>query len=175
MNNKYFCTNRATKHMKIITTTRRRKIRGSRRRSGSPPDFNHPFFTHLSQTFHQNPFKTFSVMLLTLCSTTPTHGAGPLGHPRDEPLLFAGCLSPVALVLVGVSVGTAHGYVVFVALKIKSQRQLGDDGNPSDLLGLVCRSRRSMLIFWICTICMFSSWFRQNTPTVEETRRHGEG
>lgn len=33
-----------------------------------------------------------------------TSGAGTVGHPGDESLLFAGRLSPVALVLVGVSV-----------------------------------------------------------------------
>lgn len=53
-----------------------------------------------------------------------TGGAGPVRHPGDEPLLFAGRLSPVALVLVGVSVGAAHGDVVFVALEIKHNQML---------------------------------------------------
>lgn len=49
----------------------------------------------------------------------PTGVAGPLGHPGDEPLLFAGRLQPVTLVLVGVPVGAAHRHVVFVTLDIK--------------------------------------------------------
>lgn len=53
-----------------------------------------------------------------------TGGAGPVGHPRDGPLLFAGRLPPVALVLVGVSVGSAHGHVVFAALEIKHSSML---------------------------------------------------
>jgi len=53
-----------------------------------------------------------------------TGGAGPVGHPGDEPLLFAGRLSPVALVLVGVSVRAAHWDVVFVALQIKHNQML---------------------------------------------------
>lgn len=47
----------------------------------------------------------------------PTGGAGPLRRPGDEALLPAGRLQPVALVLVGVAVGAAHGHVVFVTLQ----------------------------------------------------------
>ena len=53
-----------------------------------------------------------------------TGGAGPVGHPRDGPLQFAGRLPPVALVLVGVSVGSAHGHIVFAALEIKHSATL---------------------------------------------------
>lgn len=51
-----------------------------------------------------------------MMSPTPTGRAGPVGHAGDESLLFAGRLAAVTLVLVGVSVGAAHGDVVFVAL-----------------------------------------------------------
>lgn len=47
----------------------------------------------------------------------PTDGAGPLRRPGDEALLLAGRLQPVALVLVGVAVGAAHGDVVLVTLR----------------------------------------------------------
>lgn len=62
----------------------------------------------------------------TLCTSwhTLTGGAGPVGHPGDESLLFAGRLSPVALVLVGVSVWAAHRDVVFVTLEIKHNQML---------------------------------------------------
>lgn len=62
----------------------------------------------------------------TLCTFwhTLTGGAGPVGHPGDESLLFAGRLSPVALVLVGVSVWAAHRDVVFVTLEIKHNQML---------------------------------------------------
>lgn len=53
-----------------------------------------------------------------------TGGAGPVGHSGDESLLFTGRLSPVALVLVGVSVWSAHRDVVFVALEIKHNQML---------------------------------------------------
>lgn len=55
-----------------------------------------------------------------------TGGAGPVGHAGDEPLLFAGRLAPVALVLVGVAVGAAHRDVVFVALKIKHNHNVNE-------------------------------------------------
>lgn len=51
-----------------------------------------------------------------MMSPTLTGRAGPVGHAGDEPLLFAGRLAAVTLVLVGVTVGAAHGDVVFVAL-----------------------------------------------------------
>lgn len=51
-----------------------------------------------------------------MMSPTLTGRAGPVGHAGDESLLFAGRLAAVTLVLVGVSVGAAHGNVVFVAL-----------------------------------------------------------
>lgn len=62
----------------------------------------------------------------TLCTSwhTLTGGAGPVGHPGDESLLLAGRLSPVALVLVGVSVWAAHRDVVFVTLEIKHNQML---------------------------------------------------
>lgn len=50
-----------------------------------------------------------------------TGGAGAVRHAGDEPLLFAGRLSPVAFVLVGVAVWAAHGDVVFVALENQTQ------------------------------------------------------
>lgn len=53
-----------------------------------------------------------------------TGGAGTARHAGDESLLFAGRLSPVAFVLVGVSVWAAHGDVAFVALKIKHNQML---------------------------------------------------
>lgn len=40
--------------------------------------------------------------------------------------MFAGRLAPVALVLVGVSVGAAHGDVVFVALEIEHNQMLAE-------------------------------------------------
>lgn len=48
-----------------------------------------------------------------------TCGAGAVRDSGDEPLLFAGRLAPVALVLVGVPVGAAHRDEVFVALEYK--------------------------------------------------------
>lgn len=56
--------------------------------------------------------------MLKMAAVTPTltGRAGPVRHAGDESLLFAGRLAAVTLVLVGVSVGAAHGNVVFVAL-----------------------------------------------------------
>lgn len=51
-----------------------------------------------------------------------TSRAGPVRRPSDEPLLLAGCLSPVAFILVGVSIRAAHWDVVFVALKMKNTK-----------------------------------------------------
>lgn len=61
---------------------------------------------------------------------TPTHRAGSFRHPGDEPLLLAGCLLPVALVLVRVPVGAAHGDVVFVALQTEN-RCSGTSSRPA--------------------------------------------
>lgn len=68
-----------------------------------------------------------------LLSVRPTDGAGPVGHPGDEALLLAGRLQPVALVLVGVAVGAAHGHVVLVTLQSRDtphQRRAGTASRP---------------------------------------------
>lgn len=45
-----------------------------------------------------------------------TSGTRSLGHQQDLTLLLAGSLLQVALVLVGVTIGAAHGHVVIVTL-----------------------------------------------------------
>lgn len=45
-----------------------------------------------------------------------TSGTRSLGHQQDLTLLLAGSLLQVALVLVGVTVGAAHGHVIIVTL-----------------------------------------------------------
>lgn len=69
-----------------------------------------------------------------------TCGAGAVGDSGDEPLLFAGRLAPVALVLVGVPVRAAHRDKVFVALE--HEHRVTQESKESDSL-------RKVRMMWI--------------------------
>lgn len=86
--------------------------------------------------------------------------AGPIGHFADEPLVFAGGLASVALVLVSVSIRTAHRDVVLMALELADALELSAvvSTHPSvSTAPLVTHTQVTLPLGQVCAVAAFAS------------------